>query len=76
MCDKPVHLKSLPQVGYCSCVLDKGHAHDCRCGCPTGETADSSAGGQRVSYKELAAKRRKEEAEQVNQAGPEPRHLT
>ena len=27
-CNRPVHLKRLPQVGYCPCVLDKGHVHD------------------------------------------------
>ena len=43
LCNKAVHLRRLPQVGYCPCVLDKGHAHGCRCGRPAVATADESA---------------------------------
>ena len=54
LCNKAVHLRSLPQVGYCPCALDKGHARDCRCGC---EPPDSSLGGR---YGRVAAHHERE----------------
>ncbi len=69
LCNKAVHLRRLPQVGYCPCVLDKGHAHGCRCGCPAGATADSLAVARRSSYKEIIQRHLAEARQETKRRG-------